>query len=68
MWILSGFSFIFIVTKIFKGIKGFFSRKINQEINTKEKDEYNLINYKIVLDDDTEIIKYDVTTEEIDEI
>ena len=71
MWILSGFSFLFIFGKIFKGIKKFFYRKINQEIDKideEEQDEYNLIHYKIKLEDDTEIIKYDVTSEELDEI
>lgn len=69
MWILNGISFLFIFGQIFKGIKNFFSKKINDEVDEiEEKDEYNLICYKIKLEDNSVIIKYDITTEELDEI
>ena len=69
MWILNGISFLFIFRQIFKGIKNFFSKKINDEVDEiEEKDEYNLICYKIKLEDNSVIIKYDITSEELDEI
>jgi hypothetical protein len=66
MWILSGFSFLFIFVKLFKGIKGFFSKKINNE--TEERDEYNLICYKIKLENGPTLLKHELTKEEIDKI
>jgi hypothetical protein len=69
MWILSGFSFLFMVGKIFNGIKGFFNRKLNQETKkVEEHDEYNLICYKIKLEDNSELIKYDLTKDELEQI
>jgi len=73
MWILSGFSVLFIFGKIFNGIKRFFNRKINQEIEQiqeieEEKDEYNLICYKIKLENGPTLMKYELTKEEIEEI
>jgi hypothetical protein len=70
MWLLSGFSFLFIFGKIFKVIKRFFSRKINNEVDeiNNEKDEYNLICYKIKLENGPTLLKYDVTPDELDQI
>ena len=66
MWILSGFSVLFIFGKIFNGIKKFFNRKINQEI--EQRDEYNLICYKIKLENGPTLLKHELTKEEIDKI
>jgi hypothetical protein len=66
MWILSGFSVLFIFGKIFNGIKRFFNRKINQEI--EQRDEYNLICYKIKLENGPTLLKHELTKEEIDKI
>jgi hypothetical protein len=66
MWILSGFSFLFIFGKIFKGIKGFFSKKIIKKV--EEHDEYNLISYKIKLENGPTLLKFDVTKDELDQI
>ena len=66
MWILSGFSFLFIFGKIFNGIKGFFSKKIIKKV--EEHDEYNLISYKIKLENGPTLLKFDITKDELDQI
>jgi len=74
MWILSGFSFLLLMQKMFKKIKIIFTReikvdsKVNEVNEVDEEDNYSLICYRIKLEDGTEIIETDVTVEDLDKI
>lgn len=70
MWILSGFSVLLLIQKMYNKFKIIFTREIKaSKVNElPEEDNYSLICYRIKLEDGTEMIETDITVEDLDKI